>query len=506
MLLHDMLVGVLGLGSALSGRDAVDASKSVLKLRDLNSLVGSSPTDLIRFGGTLKVARGIVEEHRWSDVVEVPTSGLISILDRIKALEKEVQDMIDSKKTDSTTKAIEPSAAGSSPSGSAPAATPSHGAEADDCAPEHLLYQLGGAKLKRRSLSVSDHPLFRRNAKCGLDSISGKKWKEFPSGAGVFKEGDSSPAVAPESGASASPSSTAAPASPASSSAAVAESKTTISVTAAGSDAITSDGGTVNLGGYDMSVTVSPASESTASVESKAIDTDLTTLTTTMTSTIYRTKTIHLSRVSSSAASASVDSAPAHPTKADMPLMFPMSSDSASSSRAEPASNASSEPALEKNMKAPNSASEALPGSGEKEASSHETLTSTTTLIKYVTVPGKFSAASASPSSAGTDLSAIGSSAADSSAASPSGTGSPIASPSSDSSLASDSSAANPASIDTASPKPESITVSSPVSEPESTTTLARMPKFFNLTLGERQSGFKTMPIRRDRASAADLQ
>ncbi|OAA58251.1 hypothetical protein ISF_06790 [Cordyceps fumosorosea ARSEF 2679] len=271
MVLPEKLVGLgLGFSSLMSPTDGV--SHKALRLRDLGDLAGSSTTDLVRFSGTLKVARGIVEDHRRSETIEVPTSGLVSILNRIKALEKEVQDMIDGKRVSENSKAVKspPSSsasggsasssssavssgggsgggsgsnAGSSDSGggksvsnhgsksdsgnsgsassgsssSPPSATVSGAAGSsggssdgkDDCAPEHLLYRLGGASLEHRSMtSVSvHHPLFRRTTNCTLDSVSGggsggsgggdgkKESSALPSGAAVFKETSSSGAA-----------------------------------------------------------------------------------------------------------------------------------------------------------------------------------------------------------------------------------------------------------------------------------------------------------------------
>ncbi|OAA38918.1 hypothetical protein BBO_06771 [Beauveria brongniartii RCEF 3172] len=272
MVLPEKLVRVgLGLGSFLpsTAPDVSAASHDVLKLRDLGGLVGSSTTDLVRFSSTLKVARAIVEEHKRAEVIEVPTSSLVSILDRIKALEKEVEDLLNGKKVNQDSKGIEPlesgpasgdsvfsspksspdggssgkssggssggssssssdgessiisgsssdggsdsssspsnknSASGSNSSGgststpeSKPGSTGGLTTEETDCAPEHLLYRLGGGSVQRRSVTVSEHPLFRRTTNCTLDSVSGgSKGKNLPSGAAVFKEDSSSATV-----------------------------------------------------------------------------------------------------------------------------------------------------------------------------------------------------------------------------------------------------------------------------------------------------------------------
>ncbi|KAM3497705.1 hypothetical protein MY10362_008953 [Beauveria mimosiformis] len=273
MVLPEKLVRVgLGLGSFLpsTAPDVGAASHEVLKLRDLGGLVGSSTTDLVRFSSTLKVARAIVEEHKRADIVEVPTSSLVSILDRIKALEKEVEDLLNGKKVNKDSKGIEPlesgpasgdsvssslasspdggssgKGSGGSPGGSSgsssdgksstssgsssdggsdsssspsnkysasgssnssggststpeskPGSTGGLTAEEIDCAPEHLLYRLGGGSVQRRSVTVSEHPLFRRTTNCTLDSVSGgSKGKNLPSGAAVFKEDSSSATV-----------------------------------------------------------------------------------------------------------------------------------------------------------------------------------------------------------------------------------------------------------------------------------------------------------------------
>ncbi|KAM0664035.1 hypothetical protein ACQRIU_007036 [Beauveria bassiana] len=255
MVLPEKLVRVgLGLGSFLPSTAPYvgAASHEVLKLRDLDGLVGSSTTDLVRFSSTLKVARAIVEEHKRAEVIEVPTSSLVSILDRIKALEKEVEDLLNGKKVNKGSKGIEPlksgptsadavssptasSAATSSPDGSSSdgssgsssdgkssnsfgsssdggsvdsssssnknSASGSHSSggststseskfgssgglttEEDDCAPEHLLYRLGGGSVQRRSVTVN--------------SVSGgSQGKNLPSGAAVFKEDSSSATV-----------------------------------------------------------------------------------------------------------------------------------------------------------------------------------------------------------------------------------------------------------------------------------------------------------------------
>ncbi|KAM3505906.1 hypothetical protein MY11210_007767 [Beauveria gryllotalpidicola] len=277
MVLPEKLVRVgLGLGSFLpsTAPDVGAASHEVLKLRDLGGLVGPSTTDLVRFSSTLKVARAIVEEHRRAEAIEVPTSSLVSILDRIQALEKEVEDLLNGKKVNKGSKAVETLESGAasgdsgsfSPTFTASASSPDDGSsgkssdgssgvssgsssggksssssgsssdggsdssssssnknsasgsnspggststpeselgstgglttEENDCAPERLLYRLGGGSVQRRSVTVSEHPLFRRTTNCTLDSVSGgPKGKNLPSGAAVFKE-DSSSAMA----------------------------------------------------------------------------------------------------------------------------------------------------------------------------------------------------------------------------------------------------------------------------------------------------------------------
>ncbi len=209
MVLPERILSVGGdLASVLS---AAVSSVHVLKVRDLGGLAGSSTTDLVRFSGTLNVARSIVEQQKRADIIEVPRTGLESVLDRIKALEEEVQDMLDGKQVSKSSDAIEPSAAGSSSpaasssagsspkgssSGGSPSATTSDAGSSDrsssgedDCAPEQLLYRLGGGSLQRRSMTVSEHPLFRRNTKCTLDAVSGtSEEKKLPSGGAVFKE------------------------------------------------------------------------------------------------------------------------------------------------------------------------------------------------------------------------------------------------------------------------------------------------------------------------------
>lgn len=374
MVLPEKIVGVgIGLGSLLVPVTAAETSKgNVLRLRDLNGIVGSSTTDLVRFSGTLKVARGIVEQQKRSDIVEVPTSGLVSILDRIKALEDEVQALIDGKKVNNDNKAIEPSTAGtasgstespsssdatpsdasssdtgstSSPSdgpqagssgsgdaasgsslaGSSSAAKPSDAGSSDegsisddedDCAPEHLLYNLGGGSLQRRSLDVSEHPLFRRTTNCTLDSIAGgKKNKGIPSGAAVFVEGSatvaSAASAATGSDATESIDSTTPGATEDESAAAesAADKPSTLEsqpIVSASSDA---DDDVVKLDGHTLSVTPVPSAEATAAPESNAKgklaesdddddDDDKTTLeytsTTTRTTTLYTTRTIHI--------------------------------------------------------------------------------------------------------------------------------------------------------------------------------------------------------------------
>ncbi|KAM3427055.1 hypothetical protein MY4824_009677 [Beauveria thailandica] len=267
MVLPEKLIRVgLGLGSFLpsTAPDVGAASHEVLKLRDLGGLVGSSATDLVRFSSTLKVARAIVEEHKRAEVIEVPTSSLVSILDRIKALEKEVEDLLNGKKVNKDSKGIEPPESGpatgdsvsSSPASSAAASSLDNGSSGkgsggsydgksstssgsssyggsdnssipsnknsasgsnssggststleykpgstgglgeNDCAPEHLLYRLGGGSVQRRSVTVSEHPLFRRTTNCTLGSVSSSsKGENLPSGAAVFKEDSSSSTV-----------------------------------------------------------------------------------------------------------------------------------------------------------------------------------------------------------------------------------------------------------------------------------------------------------------------
>ncbi|KAJ4159889.1 uncharacterized protein LMH87_007826 [Akanthomyces muscarius] len=357
MVLPEKLLGIgIGLGSLLSPVDAAAASHRVLKLRDLGGLAGSSTTDLVRFSGTLKVARGIVEEHKRSDIIEVPTSGLVSILDRIKALEKEVQDLLDGKKVNKDSKAIEPSASdsasvgsassspdasssagplsggsnsdssakdpstgsgstgsgstqsGSTSSGSSPSATASDtGSSAgssngeDDCAPEHLLYRLGGGSLQRRSMTVSDHPLFRRSTNCTLDSVSGgKKEKQLPSGAAVFKEGSVSVGTDSASPTSAAGGTESIGGTTDSSSAAnsAAEKAVALESQFATPSSASADEGAVKLDGHTLSVTSLPAA-TTAGLGSKVKGSpsesdDETTTTTTMTSTSYSTITVHV--------------------------------------------------------------------------------------------------------------------------------------------------------------------------------------------------------------------
>lgn len=357
MVLPEKLLGIgIGLGSLLSTVNAAAASHRVLRLRDLGGLAGSSTTDLVRFSGTLKVARDIVEEHKRSDIIEVPTSGLVSILDRIKALEKEVQDLLDGKKVNTDSKAIDPSASdlasggsattspdvpssaspssagsnsdssakdptsgpgspdsasnqsGSASSGSSPTAAASDTGSStgssdndDDCAPEHLLYRLGGGSLQRRSMTVSDHPLFRRSTNCTLDSVSGgKKEKQLPSGAAVFKEGSVSVGTD-----SASPTSAAGSAegiggttdmSGAANSAADKAVAPEPQPATSGSTSV--DDGSVKLDGHTLSVTALPPATTAglgSKVQSSPSDTDdEATTTTTMTSTIYSTITVHV--------------------------------------------------------------------------------------------------------------------------------------------------------------------------------------------------------------------
>lgn len=176
--------------------------------------------ELNRFHATLKVARNVVEEQKRDETMAVPAQGLRDILSKIQELEDEVSAMLGSKSTHGTggesqgkstgesakkpdtspdqqygpggqgvplshppgkDKAAGSQAAGSGPAGSVSAATPTtasaaKSADADDdddgCAPEHLIYALGGGSLETRS-HVSDHPLFRRSTNCTLDSIAG---------------------------------------------------------------------------------------------------------------------------------------------------------------------------------------------------------------------------------------------------------------------------------------------------------------------------------------------
>lgn len=346
MVLPEKLFGVgLTLRSLLSP-DGLDAPNHGLQSRGDNSF---STTELARFSDTLKVARDIVEEQKRSDIVEVPTSGLVSILDRIKALEDEVEALINGKKVNTGSKMIESSPVAGSESGSTAAsltsdtasdastATPSNpglspdispgsssggsgGSTASssskgspdgdspnsqasetvsldsssksiddqDCAPEHLLHRLGGGSLQRRSMTVSEHPLFRRSTNCNLASVAGgKKVKELPSGAAVFKEGDASAATG-----SADKSGSTAAAAPADSvtdelSAANPAGDTAVSVS-------TSMSGSASPEDTVSSAATLSGSEASTNPSETGTD-DLTTITTTMTSTIYTTRTIHLS-------------------------------------------------------------------------------------------------------------------------------------------------------------------------------------------------------------------
>lgn len=279
MVLPDKLLRVgLALGMHLP------VNGHVLAQRDV-ALAGATNTDLVRFHSTLKVARGIVEEQKRAEMVEVSTDGLVSILNRIKALEDEVMALMNGKQPSlsaggemSDAGAVSPAggspagtglaaggspagtglaaggspagtdlaaggspigtgfAAGGSPAGTglaaggeptlgaatpiaagsdaggaaaggilaqstgspmspmasggggssdeSSAAKPSNGAvfkedkgeeEDDECAPEKLLYSLGGGSLQKRDNSVSGHPLFRRNANCTLENVTGAK-------------------------------------------------------------------------------------------------------------------------------------------------------------------------------------------------------------------------------------------------------------------------------------------------------------------------------------------
>ena len=170
--------------------------------------------ELNRFHATLKVARNVVEEQKRDETMAVPAQGLRDILSKIQELEDEVSAMLGSKSTHGTggesegksagdsakkpdtspdqqygpggqgvplshppgkDEALGSQASGSVPAGSGSAAAPTAASSAksenDDCAPEHLIYALGGGSLQTRS-HVSDHPLFRRSTNCTLDSIA----------------------------------------------------------------------------------------------------------------------------------------------------------------------------------------------------------------------------------------------------------------------------------------------------------------------------------------------
>lgn len=171
--------------------------------------------ELNRFHATLKVARNVVEEQKRDETMAVPAQGLRDILSKIQELEDEVSAMLGSKSTHGTEGEAQGKSAGDSakkpdtspdqqygpggqgvplshppgkeelpgsqaagsnpavPSSSAAPTTASSAksADNDDCAPEHLIYALGGGSLQTRS-HVSNHPLFRRSTNCTLDSIA----------------------------------------------------------------------------------------------------------------------------------------------------------------------------------------------------------------------------------------------------------------------------------------------------------------------------------------------
>ncbi|KAJ2972663.1 hypothetical protein NQ176_g7029 [Zarea fungicola] len=342
MVLPEKLFGVgLTLRSLLSP-DGLGPPNHGLQSRGVDNH-GFSTTELARFSNTLKVARDIVEEQKRSDVVEVPITGLVSILDRIKALEDEVEALINGKNINTDSKMIEsspvdesestaaaltsdadaastalPSNPTSSPSDESPgyssakgspekdsptsqtgAASPDGSGDGkDDCGPEHLIYRLGGGSLQRRSMTVSEHPLFRRSTNCNLASVAGgKKAKELPSGAAVFKEGDASAAgSADKSGSTAAAPSTDSDATEEPSTKKPAG-DTAVYISTSMSGSASPEAAVAKLDGLAPTVTMPSAATdlgSKASANPSEIETDDQTTTTTLTSTIYKTRTIHL--------------------------------------------------------------------------------------------------------------------------------------------------------------------------------------------------------------------
>ena len=222
MVLPDKLLRVgLAMGMHLPANGHGVVQRDVALSGVDHAAAAAANNDLVRFHSTLKIARGIVEDQQQSEMVEVPTEGLVSILDRIRTLEDEVLALMKGNKQtlpagdeSTATAAASVAAAGADVGGASAGAVPSQAAggaspdesagpsssaetttpvqpssgaifreqhaqsdSQDDCAPEQLLYSLGGGSLQKRGSSVSGHPLFRRNANCTLENVSDSQGK-----------------------------------------------------------------------------------------------------------------------------------------------------------------------------------------------------------------------------------------------------------------------------------------------------------------------------------------
>lgn len=128
------------------------AAEGSLSARD----VTTDAAAVTQFHHTVQVARSVVEKSKRDTMIQVSQGTLTEILSKIKALEGEVDAMLRSQ----------PAPAAPAPEGAQRASN------ADDCAPEKLLMDLGASAIKSRDV-VGEHPLFRRTDKCNYSSVAG---------------------------------------------------------------------------------------------------------------------------------------------------------------------------------------------------------------------------------------------------------------------------------------------------------------------------------------------
>ncbi|KAK2593102.1 hypothetical protein QQS21_009192 [Conoideocrella luteorostrata] len=172
----------LGLAAHARSQDGNIVSDDAAALHGTGAKdVPSYAANLERFHHTVKRARSVIESRGAS--VSVPESELHSILTKIEELEKQVKALLGGD---------EDSEKAASAPGSGPGSSTSAKYASDDqaCDAENLIYDLGARAVVDADGKVSDHPLFRRNANCPMESaVKGKKGSDQ---AGSGSDGDAS--------------------------------------------------------------------------------------------------------------------------------------------------------------------------------------------------------------------------------------------------------------------------------------------------------------------------